>query len=139
MRGIRYYSAFRRDIPEFGVGTNVLRSRLPCPAPFLELYLSAEQSMDSIHELYVHQKRPGRVLGTRLACVRRTASVHSELGSNSSNRVDCFHIRRHDRARDRLLCRTINDNTFKRILHHLFSTTRCCERAKRVHPEPVEG
>ncbi len=28
-RTIRYYSAFRRDIPEFGVGTNVLRSRLP--------------------------------------------------------------------------------------------------------------
>ena len=28
-RGIRYYSSFRRDIPEFGAGTNVLRSRLP--------------------------------------------------------------------------------------------------------------
>ena len=34
---IRYYSAFRRVIPEFGGSTNVLRSRSPRPTPWGEL------------------------------------------------------------------------------------------------------
>ena len=61
---IRYQSTFQWVIPDLGADSNVLLTRSP-----LLLFQQAKITL------------------ARLACVRRTASVHPELGSNSFKRI----------------------------------------------------
>jgi hypothetical protein len=60
---MRYYPSFRMAIPHFSVDSYVLLTRLPLSTP-----------------------RKERLV--RLACLRHTASVHPEPGSNSQKKFE---------------------------------------------------
>lgn len=66
---MRYYSSFRRAIPHLRVDSYVLLTRLPLLSPQV-------------------------VRGARLACLRHTASVHPEPGSNSPRFKDTLLLKK---------------------------------------------